>query len=151
MLHLSTIEESTYQTLKDIFQIDLIKNQFALAGGTSLALQIGHRVSIDLDIFSKEVFNVKELEILLADNKLLKYKYAGSNSRILFSFINNIKCDFVQEPAAILNPFYQKDKVSYYSIQDIATMKMHTICGRGKKRIFLIYMHCYKIFLGKKC
>jgi hypothetical protein len=54
MQHLFTIDKSTYIVLKDIFKIPIIQNNFALAGGTSLALQIGHQKSIDLDIFLKE-------------------------------------------------------------------------------------------------
>jgi len=52
MFHLSTIEKETFSILERIFTIPEIKNRFALAGGTSLALQIGHRHSIDWDIFS---------------------------------------------------------------------------------------------------
>ncbi|MBK7695434.1 MAG: nucleotidyl transferase AbiEii/AbiGii toxin family protein [Saprospiraceae bacterium] len=69
MLHISTLDPSTYQLLRDLFKIPCIKETFALAGGTSLALQIGHRKSIDLDFFSNSEFNVKELEIILQSNK----------------------------------------------------------------------------------
>jgi predicted nucleotidyltransferase component of viral defense system len=55
---------------------------------------------------------------------------------MLFCYINNIKCDFVNEPAALINPFFYYDKVLYFSVEDIAAMKMHTICGRGKKKDF---------------
>lgn len=69
-----------------------------MAGGTSLALQIGHRKSIDLDIFSPHSFDVKELDILLKTNPAFKFDYIGNNSRMLFSQINQIKCDFINEP-----------------------------------------------------
>jgi nucleotidyltransferase AbiEii toxin of type IV toxin-antitoxin system len=52
MLHLSTVDSDLYKLLQKIFKTAIIRNNFALAGGTSLALQIGHRKSIDLDIFS---------------------------------------------------------------------------------------------------
>lgn len=55
---------------------------------------------------------------------------------MLFAFINHIKCDFVQEPAKLLNPFIDYDGVKYFSVEDIAAIKMHTICGRGKKKDF---------------
>ena len=136
MYHLTTLEPSTYSLLQDIFRIDPIHLQFALAGGTSLALQIGHRQSIDLDIFSVEVFNPKEIEILLADSPNINFVYTGNNSRMLFGYANTIKCDFVQEPTPLLQPFIQHDGVNYFHVQDIAAMKMHTICGRGKKKDF---------------
>lgn len=55
---------------------------------------------------------------------------------MLFGFINDIKCDFVQEPATLLEPFKVEDGINYFSIKDIAAMKLHTICGRGKKKDF---------------
>lgn len=140
MLHLSTLDTGTYQLLRDLFTIDFIKENFALAGGTALALQIGHRQSIDLDLFSTRVFNVKELEIILAESEKFRFEYTGSNSRMLFGFINQVKCDFVNEPAVLINPFLLLDDVAYFSIADIAAMKLHAICGRGKKKdIFDIY------------
>lgn len=137
MLHLSTLDTGTYQLLRDLFTIDFIKENFALAGGTALALQIGHRQSIDLDLFSTRVFNVKELEIILAESEKFRFEYTGSNSRMLFGFINQVKCDFVNEPAVLINPFLLLDDVAYFSIADIAAMKLHAICGRGKKKDFI--------------
>jgi len=52
MLHLTTIDKGTYELLQKLSSIEIISSKFALAGGTSLALQIGHRKSIDLVFFS---------------------------------------------------------------------------------------------------
>lgn len=136
MLHHSTVDTETYLLLKEISGTAIIKNNFALAGGTSLALQIGHRRSIDLDFFCTQPFNVKELEIILSSSSDFKFDYTGNNSRMLFGFINGIKCDFIHEPATLLEPFESKEGVNYFSIKDIAAMKLHTICGRGKKKDF---------------
>ena len=90
MFHLSTVEPETYATLKAIFDIPEIKKSFALAGGTSLALQLGHRHSIDLDIFSHQVFSSKELELLLASSDRLNFDFVNSNKNMLFCYINKI-------------------------------------------------------------
>jgi predicted nucleotidyltransferase component of viral defense system len=66
MFHLSTIEKETYSLLQTLFSIEEIKENFALAGGTSLALQLGHRSSIDLDIFSSHLINTREIEPLIS-------------------------------------------------------------------------------------
>lgn len=136
MLHHSTVDTETYLLLQEISRTAIIKNNFALAGGTSLALQIGHRRSIDLDFFCTQPFNVKELEIILSSSSYFKFDYSSNNSRMLFGFINGIKCDFIHEPATLLEPFVSTEGVSYFSIKDIAAMKLHTICGRGKKKDF---------------
>ena len=136
MLHFTTVNEETYGLLKKISSIEIVASKFALAGGTSLALQIGHRQSIDLDFFSPDEFNVKELEITLSGSKEFSFQFINSNSRMLFCYINNIKCDFVHEPARQIPPFLLYDHIHYYSVEDIAAMKMHTICGRSKKKDF---------------
>jgi len=136
MFHLSTVEAETYSLLKTIFSIPEIKNNFALAGGTSLSLQLGHRKSIDLDIFSPNPFNTKETELLLASQPDLKVELVNSSTNMLFLYINNVKCDFIYEPSRLIFPFTENDGINYFHIADIAAMKMHTICGRGKKKDF---------------
>ncbi len=122
MLHLSTVDHAMYALLKKIFKTATIKEKFALAGGTSLALQIGHRKSIDFDIFSPHLFDVKELEIILTTSNDYAFNYAGNNTRMLFGDINGIKCDFVNEPAGLLEPFIVADGINYFSTKDIAAM-----------------------------
>ena len=67
---------------------------------------------------------------------MFNFKLTNRNNTMLFSFINNVKCDFICEPAKLINPFINYEGVSYFDIEDIAAMKMHTICGRGKKKDF---------------
>ncbi len=136
MFHLSTVDSATFALLKQVFTIDFVNRQFALAGGTSLALQTGHRKSIDLDFFSERPFMPLDIENTLAGNKAWLYEPAGRGERMLFCFINKIKCDFVNEPFPLLEPFFEREGVTLYSLKDIAAMKMHTICGRGKKKDF---------------
>ncbi|MCE2995391.1 MAG: nucleotidyl transferase AbiEii/AbiGii toxin family protein [Cyclobacteriaceae bacterium] len=136
MLHHSTIESKTFGLLVDIFKIPFISERFALAGGTSLALQIGHRRSIDLDLFSPNSFIPTEIENLLFDYRSFTYEAMGKSERMLFCNINKVKCDFVHEPFPLIKPFIEIENVKLYSVPDIAAMKLHTICGRGKKKDF---------------
>jgi len=136
MFHLSTVDPNTFELLKEVSAFDFIKHQFALAGGTSLALQTGHRKSIDLDFFSEKPFIPMDIENVLAGNRAWRYEPIGRGERMLFCFINKIKCDFVNEPFPLLEPFFEQDGIRFYSLKDIAAMKMHTICGRGKKKDF---------------
>ncbi len=136
MHHLTTVDDKTYATLQQLFTLDFINNQFALAGEISLALQIGHRKSVDLDFFSNQLFNIKELEIVLSGHFDKEFRYIGENSRMLFCEINAIKCDFVTDHSPVLHSYQRIDHVKYYSIDDIAAMKMHAISGRGKKKDF---------------
>lgn len=136
MLHLSTVETETFSLLKELFKLEEIKKHFALAGGTALALQVGHRKSIDLDLFTPESFNTRDIELLLATEYQNNFTFVNSSKRMLFTYLNNIKCDFVTEPAKLIMPFIEIEGIPLFSIADIAAMKMHTVCGRGKRKDF---------------
>lgn len=136
MLHHSTVDPSTFSLLKRIFEIEAIGKRFALAGGTSLALQIGHRKSIDLDFFSIELFNPSDIEVLLRANPELGYEPVGKSETMLFCFVDGIKCDFICEPFPVIGSFVSEEGVKLFSVADIAAMKMHAVCGRGKKKDF---------------
>ncbi|MDX2048408.1 MAG: nucleotidyl transferase AbiEii/AbiGii toxin family protein [Chitinophagaceae bacterium] len=146
MLHLSTIKPDVLALLKEIFRIPFIKSNFGLAGGTSLALQIGHRNSIDLDIFSPEKFPPADLENLLAGKFPQKYEPKGKMQTMLFCNISGIKCDFVNEPFPLVSPFIRENEITFYSIPDICAMKMHTVCGRGKKKDFFDIYALLKLY-----
>jgi Nucleotidyl transferase AbiEii toxin, Type IV TA system len=60
MLQIRTIEPRTLGLLKKLNQNPLLANNFWI-GGTSLALQMGHRFSVDLDLFTHQPFNAEEL------------------------------------------------------------------------------------------
>jgi len=77
-----------------------------------------------------------DLENLLAGLSTWRYEPISRGERMLFCFINKIKCDFVNEPFPLIEPFLEEGGIKLYSIPDIAAMKMHAICGRGKKKDF---------------
>lgn len=136
MLHLSTVEPDTLKLAQEIFKVPFVSERFALAGGTSLALQIGHRSSIDLDLFSPSPFSTRETEQILASHPGWKYEPFSMSERMLFCFLSSIKCDFVHEPFPFINQPRIEEGLKLYSIPDIAAMKLHTVCGRGKKKDF---------------
>lgn len=136
MFHLFTVESNTLKTLEEIFSIPGINKQFALAGGTSLALQIGHRMSVDLDIFSQTPFSTEDLNIELNAFFAPDYEVLGLKKSMLFTNIKKVKCDFIVEPAPVIRPYISLGNIRLFSVEDICAMKMHTIAGRGKKKDF---------------
>lgn len=148
MFHLTTIEPATYRILLDLFDAAFIKDKFALAGGTSLALQLGHRNSIDLDFFSPEPILTDELEKEITEYKTGGIKINGKSKRMLFAIVDDVKCDFVNEPAPLLKEFIKMEQCLLYSIEDIAAMKLHTIWAGAKKKIFLMFMRSCNFLHG---
>ena len=60
MLHKETVSPSTLELLTTLMKDCRLKH-FVLVGGTSLSLQLGHRISVDLDLFSDLSFDESEL------------------------------------------------------------------------------------------
>src|SRR5687768_5508116 len=92
MLRKETVEAGTLDLIKRFMSDDHF-NDFNLVGGTALALKIGHRISIDIDLFSTIPFNASELAYHLTS------AYNATEVRILtncvFCFVNNIKIDLL--------------------------------------------------------
>lgn len=135
MLHLNTIDVATFKLLKDLFQKKYLSN-FALAGGTSLALQIGHRKSIDIDLFAFEQVDMNEISLYL-ENDFQDIIIRRTTPVFIFCAINKIKSDFVKHSNhRLLNPCFIENDIRLFSKEDIAAMKMNAICGRGTKKDF---------------
>lgn len=136
MLQTQTVEPRTLSLLKELFSLTLLDN-FGLVGGTALSLKYGHRLSIDLDLFSFEKF---ENESIINDLK----SHFGSRLEIrtsppwfgIFCFIDSVKVDIVRHPHPLIGPIETIDGIRFFSDQDIMAMKIQAILGRGKKKDF---------------
>ena len=130
MLQKNTVETSTLELLKKL-QADQALKEFHLAGGTSLALQIGHRKSIDLDLFSQTDFDTNSLLEYLEQNYKFRSDYTAQNT--LKGSINNIKLDLISHKYTLVKPIHNIEHTRLYSIEDIAAMKLNAIAGNGTR------------------
>ena len=79
MLHKETVESRTLELLKRL-QDEPLLSSFNLVGGTALALRIGHRKSIDLDLFTRDEFDLEELKSMLIDKYGLRVSFERGNT-----------------------------------------------------------------------
>ena len=137
MLQLKTIHADTFNLLKDISVLKGF-DFFALAGGTSLSLQLGHRISIDLDFFTTKEFNVEYLITILKQDFEISDVSSNTNSLSLFIKYNSqlIKVDFLRHNYPLLDKIIIVDSIRLYSVNDIAAMKLNAITNRGAKKDF---------------
>ena len=133
MLQTKTIHADTLALLKKIMALPEL-NGFNLVGGTSLALQIGHRISVDLDLFGNRPFEVSEILDLV--RPLGEVRTLSQSKHILILNINGVKVDFVNYRYPLLQDVLLVDNIRLVSLQDIAAMKLAAIVGRGRKRDF---------------
>lgn len=134
MLYQAAVEPGTLELLKEICTMPQVA-EFALGGGTNIALRKGHRISIDLDFFSNVPFQTgniykavttsfKQCELLFEQNQTMMF------------IINNIKVDFVLYPFQWLNPFEIIESTRLISLEDIIPMKLQALSNRFSKKDF---------------
>lgn len=109
---------------------------FYLAGGTAAALQLGHRISIDLDFFSRDTFKPDELRRrLTADGVGFEREQASPGT--LKVWIAGAEASFFHYPYPLLEPTLPCDGMAMASLVDIGLMKMTAIADRGARRDFV--------------
>lgn len=108
MLYYRAVDPETLQLLKRLQEIDYLSN-FRLVGGTALALQIGHRLSVDLDLFAFSEMEVAPITGQI--NSLGKIEIINQTSKVLTLFIDDIKVDFVSYKYDFLKPVKVVDNI----------------------------------------
>ncbi len=104
---------------------------FFLVRGTSLALQIGHRQSIDLDLFTTKPYNTEILQSYLAETYGFQIDKLGPNTMI--GVIDGVKTDFITHAYPLVNPLLELEGLRMATLQDIAAMKLNAISHSGQR------------------
>ena len=112
---------------KEIFSYLRHFKKFCLAGGTALALQIGHRVSVDFDLFSK-----REISKVLLDNVReifgkMQVVPSVNNSDELTVFIEDTKVTFLFYPFPVVAPQVKYQGMTLLSVEELSATKAYTI------------------------
>lgn len=130
MLHTETVTTSTLELLKRLMDDSLLTN-FILVGGTSLSLQIGHRISVDLDLFSSEPFDESELSAYLTDKYGLETDFMASCT--IKGEIGGVQIDCITHRYPWINKPTITDGIRLAGIADISAMKLNAIAGSGTR------------------
>jgi hypothetical protein len=111
---------------------DIFRDYF-LVGGTSLAMQIGHRYSDDIDLFTQKEIDKEEIGDYLFNNYRNHYSVLNSQKIIYQINIDNIKVDFVKHPYNLIEPVNEDEGIRYLGKYDIAAMKVRAIENSGNR------------------
>ena len=135
MLSYETVEPRTLELLKSLMQEPAF-NDMRLVGGTALALQYGHRQSIDLDFFGDLTCEHEITQEILS--KYGKVTVLKETKNIRIYVVDNIKVDFVHYSCyPWLEDAIFEDGIRLASPKDIAAMKINAIEGRGTRKDFV--------------
>jgi predicted nucleotidyltransferase component of viral defense system len=130
MLHKETIDAATLELLKRLMGDERLQS-FVLVGGTSLALQMGHRISVDLDLFTEKEFEADELREYLERNYHLQTDYLAFAT--VKGEIDGVQVDCIAHAYPWLKPFVLEEGIRLASLEDICAMKLNAIAGNGTR------------------
>lgn len=134
MLHTQTVEPFTLGLLNRLMADEALQ-QFTLVGGTALSLQIGHRKSVDLDLFTQSDFLASDiLQHLVAEGYAPNVRFIQKQT--LIAELEEVKVDFIRFKYPFAEQIIVKEGIRLAHIRDIACMKIDAIMGRGKKKDF---------------
>lgn len=111
--------------------IKKFNKNYYLVGGTAIALHIGHRKSIDFDLFTLKPLNKKKISSEIQ-------KLNATTQPIYFDIdqqhfiINEVKCAFFHYPYAIEHALFFQDVISMPALLDLAAMKAFALGRRSK-------------------
>jgi predicted nucleotidyltransferase component of viral defense system len=137
-----TILDPKRQALLPLFTH--FKDRFYLAGGTALALQIGHRDSIDFDFFAEEPIDTvalfDEVQKIFVGHALVKTQDERNTLGIIVD--DSVKISFMSYPYKLIQPTLDEPFLRLATITDIGCMKLSAVVGRAtlKDYVDLFYI-----------
>jgi predicted nucleotidyltransferase component of viral defense system len=130
------------ELLTELQKEPLLKDH-VLAGGTALALQLGHRKSIDIDLFSNKYQNNKNILNML-ENKYKYYELINIDDKSLQVIIKNIKVDIIGINQNIIDLPIIEENIKYFGKKDIAAMKLRAVLYRMQPRDYIDIVYLLK-------
>lgn len=129
-----SISKETKLVLEKIGRNDLAE-KFYLAGGTALAIALGHRESIDLDWFCQTDFSNQEIKAKLS--KLGNFKVISESEGTVNGLLDEVRVSFLRYQYKLIFPLVAMGRVKLADERDIAAMKIDAISSRGSKKDFI--------------
>ncbi len=134
MLHTETVTESTLELLRQLQALPELA-PFSLVCGTNLALRLGHRISVDIDLFTTGAFDLIEVKNAIADAFPNAIELSARNQTLLYQ-INGVKTDLIRHRYPEISEVGNSDGIRFASLPDVIAMKLGAVAGRGAKKDF---------------
>ena len=112
--------------------IKLFSKEYYLVGGTAIALYIGHRRSIDFDLFTDKNIKRKRIKAIIEENKYPTKDIIFEAFDQMHLIINSVKLTFFNFPYKIDTNINFEGIISMPSLLDLAAMKAYALGGRAK-------------------
>lgn len=142
-IHKNTVTNLLWEMLTNLMSFDELK-EFRLVGGTSLSLLLGHRMSVDIDLFTDAEYGSVNFDVIdnlfLRSFKYVELGFGGNNSLGKIYYLGHNKGEAVKVDLFYTDPFvfpmieYQGLRLS--RMEEIAAMKLAVVGHSGRKKDF---------------
>ena len=133
-MHPKVLSKNAWEVVRRLSKSDIL-DRWVLAGGTGLALQLGHRYSEDLDLYRAEPFDTGTMLHELSDIGMVEVQQRTSGT--LHTVVEGVRLSFRQAQAEFLFPGSRYRGMTVADPLDIAVMKVIAVGGRGSRKDFV--------------
>jgi hypothetical protein len=130
MLYKETVSAEFFELIQELCKHAELSG-FVLVGGTALSLQIGHRKSIDIDLFSSNPFDSEGMAEFFQSKYDFQVQTRFKNA--LMGMVNNVKVDIISHQYDWINDTFTQEGIRMAGLEDIAAMKLNAIIGNGSR------------------
>ena len=144
-LHWETVSDALRTGLEELMGAQVLQ-PFRLVGGTALSLQLGHRTSIDIDLFSDAPYGSLDFlqihEFLQSTFEYVQTVGKPTDAGLGMPYIvgpneyESFKLDIYYSDETFIQEFLLIDRIRLATIEEIAAMKMEVIQRKGRKKDF---------------
>jgi hypothetical protein len=135
-LFLETVSAEMMALLRQLMAIEEL-NPFRLVGGTALALQFGHRTSVDLDLFAGGRTETKDLPKIIGQHFGNSFQLVSQNKNGFAGQINNIKVDIVDWKVPFTHEPLLENGIRMATPHDIFASKCEALLDRKAEKDFI--------------
>jgi len=124
--------------------IKKLSKDYYLVGGTAIALHIGHRRSIDFDLFTAKKINRTKIKKFIQQSNLSIQQLIYEDSDQLHIIINSVKMTFYSFPYKIPSDIHFENIISVPTLLDLGAMKAFAIGRRAKWKDYVDMYYLFK-------
>lgn len=138
MLHYQSLDSSTFNVLHELMANPTLKEAgFVLCGGTALTLQLGHRMSTDIDLFSPLNVTAPKMKSFMEKTFGDRLDITSMGDLGIRGFLDGVKLDMIKFPYPMKHSPLEVNGLRVLSLDDASAMKLHATANRGARRDYV--------------
>ncbi|RZM25734.1 MAG: hypothetical protein EOO88_18215 [Pedobacter sp.] len=138
MLHYQSLDTSTFNVLHELMANPTLKEAgFVLCGGTALTLQLGHRMSTDIDLFSPLNVTAPKMKSYMEKTFGDRLDITSMGDLGIRGFLDGVKLDMIKFPYPMKHSPLEVNGLRVIGLDDASAMKLHAAANRGARRDYV--------------